>query len=338
MTYKISVIIPCYNAETTLKRCINSVINQTIGFENIELILYDDASTDSTKKIIQDYAKQYDNIIPIYSSENSGFPVRGRNKGIEIATSDYMMFMDNDDEYDLKVCQFFYDELQKTNADLISCGKFNLDTITSEYTPTNPNGKEKINIPKEDIIYFEDRFIWNKIYKRSILIENNILFPEGKYAEDLYFTILYLQNCNSLINVPDYNGYIRHVQEDSISRSWNLDDLTMILEVEQMIYSKLSNDRTIDFSRLYKKEIGILLYKLYSLHLLNDKKEVIKYLKYLYDFEMEISFNGTLDTTIQDFSNKLLLKKRFNLCYYYLRVIEMVYNSNFLRKLYRKKN
>lgn len=338
MTYKISVIIPCYNAESTLKRCIDSVINQTFGFENIELILYDDASTDSTKTMIKTYAKQYDNIVPIYSQENSGFPVRGRNKGIEIATSDYIMFMDNDDEYDLNVCEFFYNELEKTNADLISCGKFNLDTITTEYTPTSPNGKERINISKEDIIYFEDRFIWNKIYKRSILIENNILFPEGKYAEDLYFTILYLLNCNSLIDVPDYNGYIRHVQEDSISRTWDLDDLTGIISVDQMIYSKIANNPTIDFSRLYKKEIGILLYKLYALHLLNEKKEVKTYLKHLYDFEQEISFNGSLDTHIQDIANKLLLKKRFDLCYYYLKIVEKVYTSDILRKLYRGHN
>lgn len=337
MKYKISVIIPCYNAESTLKRCIDSVINQSFGFENIELILYDDASTDSTKEIIENYANNYDNIIPIYSTENSGFPVRGRNKGIKIATGDYVMFMDNDDEYDLNVCEFFYNELKKTNADLISCGKFNLDTITSEYTPTSPNDKKRININKEDIIYFEDRFIWNKIYKRSILIENNILFPEGKYAEDLYFTILYLLQCNTLVDVPDYNGYIRHVQEDSISRSWDINDLTMILGVDQMIYYKIS-DKDIDFTRLYKKEIGILLYKLYSLHLLKNKKEVVEYLKQLYNFEKEISFDGKLDTTIQDFANRLLLKKRFNLCYSYLKLVEKIYDSDFLRKLYRQSN
>lgn len=336
MNYKISVIIPCYNAESTLKRCIDSVINQTFGFENIELILYDDASTDSTKKIIENYAKQYPNIVPVYSSENSGFPVRGRNKGIEIATSDYIMFMDNDDEYDLNVCEFFYKILKESNPDLISCGKVNLDTITTEYTPTSPNGKKRINIGKEDIIYFEDRFIWNKIFKRSILTENNILFPEGKYAEDLYFTILYLLHCNSLIDVPDYNGYIRHVQENSISRTWDLNDLTGIISVDQMIYSKISTDSNIDFSRLYKKEIGILLYKLYSLHLLEEKKETIHYLKHLYDFEQEISFNGKLDSIIPDIANKLLLKKRFKLCYYYLKLVEKTYDSNFLRKIYRR--
>ena len=68
MTYKISVIIPCYNAESTLKRCIDSVINQSFGFENIELILYDDASTDSTPEIIKEYAEKYNNIVPIHST------------------------------------------------------------------------------------------------------------------------------------------------------------------------------------------------------------------------------------------------------------------------------
>lgn len=338
MNYKISVIIPCYNAESTLKRCIDSVINQSFGFENIELILYDDASTDSTKDIIKNYAEKYGNIVPIYSTENSGFPVRGRNKGIEIATSEYIMFMDNDDEYDLNVCEFFYNELQNTNADLISCGKFNLDTITTEYTPTSPDGKKRIIIAKDDIIYFEDRFIWNKIFKRSILIENNILFPEGKYAEDLYFTVLYLQHCNSLIDVPDYNGYIRHVQEDSISRTWDLEDLTMILGVDQMIYSELSNNKNIDFTRLYKNEIGILLYKMYSLHLLNEKNDAINYLKKLCAFEEEISFNGRLDSIIQNTANNLLLKKRFDLCYYYLKIVEKIYDSDILRKMYRDVN
>ncbi|WP_298525033.1 glycosyltransferase family 2 protein, partial [uncultured Methanobrevibacter sp.] len=261
MNYKISVIIPCYNAESTLNRCIDSVINQTIGFENIELILYDDASTDSTTQIIESYAKQYENIVPVYSKENSGFPVRGRNEGIKIANSDYIMFMDNDDEYDLKVCEFFYSILSESNPDLISCGKFNLDYLSEDYTITTPEDKTKINIEKEDIVYFEDRFIWNKIYKQSILIENQIFFPENMYAEDLYFNVMYLLHCESLISIPDYKGYIRHVQEDSISRNWKLEDMEKILEVSKLIFLKISKYENIDFTRLYKKEIGIFLYK-----------------------------------------------------------------------------
>ena len=337
MNYKISVIIPCYNAESTLNRCIDSVINQTIGFENIELILYDDASTDSTTEIIESYSKQYENIVPIYSKENSGFPVRGRNEGIKIANSDYIMFMDNDDEYDLKVCEFFYDIMSDSNPDFISCGKFNLDYLSGEYTITTPEDKAKINIEKDDIIYFEDRFIWNKIYKRSILHDNQIFFPENMYAEDLYFNIMYLLHCESLIDIPDYKGYIRHVQEDSISRSWKLEDMEKILDVSKLIYSEISEYKNIDFTRLYKKEIGIQIYKLYSLHLLDNKKEAISFLKKLHEFEDEISFDGTLDT-IQNIANKFLLKNKYNLCYYYLKTVEKVYDSNTLRKLYRKSN
>lgn len=336
MSYEISVIIPCYNAESTLKRCIDSVINQSFGFEKIELILYDDASTDSTREIIKSYAEKFSNIVPIYSDENSGFPVRGRNKGIEISTADYIMFMDNDDEFDLDICKFFYNELKKSNPDLISCGKANLDAITSNYDRKEPKEQEKIHVKKEDIIYFEDRFIWNKIFKKSIISENNISFPENKYAEDLYFTVLYLIHCDSLIDVPDYKGYIRHVQEDSISRTWNLEDLTNILSVDHLIYNKISEFKNINPSRLFKKEIGILLYKTYSLHLLNDKKEAIEFLKRIYEFENEFSFDMRLDSAILNIANNMLLKKRFGLCYRYLTFVEKIYDSSILRKAYRK--
>ena len=98
--YKISMIIPVYNAEKYLKRTINSIINQSIGFENIELILVDDNSQDNSKSIIEEYVAKYDNVIGIYSNENHGFPGFGRNKGIEIASAQYIMFSDNDDEHD----------------------------------------------------------------------------------------------------------------------------------------------------------------------------------------------------------------------------------------------
>ena len=80
--YKVSVIIPVYNAQDTIKRCIDSVINQTLGFSNIELIIYDDASTDNTSKILKEYDKKYDNIVLILSDENSGNAGKGRNEGI----------------------------------------------------------------------------------------------------------------------------------------------------------------------------------------------------------------------------------------------------------------
>ena len=83
MKYKISVIMPIYNAEKHLNNTIQSIIDQTIGFENIELILVDDASKDNSKMIIESYAEKYENIIPYYSEKNHGYPGFGRNIGLK---------------------------------------------------------------------------------------------------------------------------------------------------------------------------------------------------------------------------------------------------------------
>ena len=98
--YLITVICPTYNCEKYIQRTINSIINQTIGFENIELIFVDDCSTDSTKNIIAEYSKEYKNIVPFFLKENHGFPGFGRNVGLEKSTTEFVMFMDNDDELD----------------------------------------------------------------------------------------------------------------------------------------------------------------------------------------------------------------------------------------------
>lgn len=96
MTYKISVIVPIFNAENDLKNAINSVINQTIGFENIELILVDDCSTDNSKNIINYYLTKYPNIKAIFL-KNTGNPSKPRNIGIDKSTGEYLMFLDSDD-------------------------------------------------------------------------------------------------------------------------------------------------------------------------------------------------------------------------------------------------
>ena len=97
--YKISMIIPTFNVEDDLKRAMDSLLNQTFGFENIEVLLVDDFSTDNTRQLILDYANQYDNIKHIFLESNSGSAGKPRNIGIKHATADYIMFLDNDDEY-----------------------------------------------------------------------------------------------------------------------------------------------------------------------------------------------------------------------------------------------
>ena len=97
MNFKISVIIPVYNAKEDIAQAIDSIINQTIGFDNIELILVDDASTDNTKEIIKTYQNKHDNIKLIELNQNSGLPGKPRSTGIDYATSDYIIFLEQFD-------------------------------------------------------------------------------------------------------------------------------------------------------------------------------------------------------------------------------------------------
>ena len=146
--YLISIVIPIYNAETYLPDTINSIINQTIGFENIELILVDDKSTDNSKDVIKKYAEEYSNIKPIYLDKNSGYPGFVRNKGMEVVTSEYLMFIDSDDEYETDMCEILYNTLIENNTDCVKCNYIRIDNFSNSQ-PLNSN-----NINKKIILYY----------------------------------------------------------------------------------------------------------------------------------------------------------------------------------------
>lgn len=335
MKYKISIIIPCYNVEKTFNRCINSIINQSFDFENIELIIYDDGSTDSTKEIIQNYAEIYGNIVFVNSNKNQG-PGKGRNEGIRLASAEYVMFIDSDDEYDPNLCEFFYNNMCDSDFDLVCCPSVNMINGSSELIVPKIS-HENLIINKEDLLYFNDIFIFNKIYKRSILVGESILFPEHKYGEDLQFNIQYFMHCNKMLYVPNYIGHYRHVQKDSISRSWSLEDLCNLIQTFSDIYHELiKSNLNVDFNRLFRNHIEYVLLKLCMLHLLDNKPRVIQLLKRLCSFEQEISFNGKLNSKVVEIANAFLLKEQFGLSYNYLKFIEKLYNLDKIKMFYRK--
>ena len=119
--YRISVILPTYNSEKFLDDCINSLINQSFGFEKLEVIFADDGSNDSTPEMLRDYSNKYENVTAIFSEKNTGSPSKPRNMGIENATSDYIMFMDHDDMYSPEMCEVMYQCITCENVDIVSC-------------------------------------------------------------------------------------------------------------------------------------------------------------------------------------------------------------------------
>ena len=117
--YKISIIIPIYNVEKYLKRALDSIINQTMDFRDIEVIMVDDCSTDNSKKIMEEYSNKYPNFISLYHKKNSGRAAIPRNTGLQIASGEYIMFLDPDDEYSLDACEQLYNTIKKNNVDMV---------------------------------------------------------------------------------------------------------------------------------------------------------------------------------------------------------------------------
>ena len=119
MGAKITVIIPIFNGEKHIKKTLNSLFNQTFGFENIEVIIVDDCSTDNTAKILKDYENKYENIKCFFLEKNNGTPGKGRNIGIQNASTDYIMFLDSDDEFALDMCEVMYSTITNENVDFV---------------------------------------------------------------------------------------------------------------------------------------------------------------------------------------------------------------------------
>ena len=220
--FKISIIIPTYNTGNLLKEAMNSIISQTLGFENLEVIFVDDNSNDKiTKKLIKEYDSKYSNCKSIFLDENSGFPGKPRNIGINNANSNYLMIMDHDDSYSATYCEELYDKINETNCDFVFS---NFEMVFPNNT-THICDQEFLNQNEIVINSITENLdfltltpaIWTKIFKKEFINKNNIKFPEGVLAEDVYFFIALLIYGEKIVYLPDNCGYkykIRNTEED----------------------------------------------------------------------------------------------------------------------------
>ena len=180
---KCSIIIPVYNVEKYLPKCLDSIVNQT--YKNIEIICINDGSTDNSLKILEEYA-QKDERIKIINQENQGVSV-ARNVGIDNATGDYILFVDSDDWIDRDTCKILKIELENEYYDLII---FNHSVVTKKSTrPTKYIGGNKFAF-------------WAACYKTSIIKNNNIKFPKNiKISEDHFFKYNFLYYAKNIKHI-----------------------------------------------------------------------------------------------------------------------------------------
>ncbi len=180
----LTVVIPVYNVEKYLKRCVESVLVQ--GWHNYDIILVDDGSTDKSPQICDDYVKAYD-FISVIHKENRGLS-EARNTGISQAKGEYVYFPDSDDWIEPDTFIALAEELESQKFDIISFNrefvKGEEDAIVSDPLVTKVfEGKDGfVQMLKHSYI---TEFANDKIYKKSLFVDNNISFPKGKYYEDL---------------------------------------------------------------------------------------------------------------------------------------------------------
>lgn len=282
--YQISIIIPMHNVEKYLPKAINSVIKQTIGFQNIELILVDDASTDTTSSISKDFCKLYNNIKYIHLPQTSGSAGHPRNIGIEFVTSDYIMYMDADDLLDSEACKTLYKKCIETNADCIIANYKNMDedgTIwdtpqfdLQKYT----DFKIDINHNYQKSLFVLESAVWNKIYKTSFIKDNNLRFLEGVPAEDAYFCLSSFLTSSNLYytNSIIYYYRLRNKNNLSVSNNCKLDFFKKYNEGYQKIYNMFQNyPNNSELKRFFfTKAILFMIYKFIDSELMTDEEKI----------------------------------------------------------------
>lgn len=212
---QISVIIPCYNAAPFIDRCVESLLNQSIGLDNLELIFVNDASTDNTLDILLQYEKQYENDIMVINCEQNGKQGTARNIGMQYASCDYIGFIDADDWIDFTMYEKLYQKAINLNCDMVGCLCDRISDSDS-VAPAKNNGHDRHFIITND--HERKNFFSNgigphvvcKIYKKSVIFDNHIFFPEGLVYEDNYWGCLinYYVNSAYMIDEVLYHWYV----------------------------------------------------------------------------------------------------------------------------------
>lgn len=182
---KISVIIPAYNVEAYIRRCLDSLVNQT--YENIEIIVVNDGSTDRTEEIVKEYEEREPEKVRLFSQENKG-QAEARNFGLTKARGEYIGFVDSDDFVSTKMYELMYQEAEENGCDLVTCGYYGCDDVTGEITvyQTGYRGEFNRSIYENPLILrVNSPYPWNKLYRKELLERSGFHFQKGIIFEDL---------------------------------------------------------------------------------------------------------------------------------------------------------
>ena len=284
---KVSVIVPVYNTELYLERCLNSILNQT--FKDIELIIVNDNSNDNSHKIIETFINENNNIKYIDNKENKGVS-NCRNEAIKISSGEYILFIDSDDYLDENMIETMYNEASNNDLDIAMCGYF------VDYEDGNTQNRI-INLDENriysgyeilsEILHHKNGVTghsWNKLIKASILKENNIQYPEHmKIYEDIAFLSRLFPYCKRIKNIKKI--FYHYIQRNN--SSIKIIDDSIILDTEEIVKIVKENITNLNLMSKFRDEycafvmrmFSVESYKLYSFSNNSDIQK--KYIKRL---------------------------------------------------------
>lgn len=237
MSNMISIIVPVYNSELYLKKCLESIISQT--YKNIEIICVDDNSSDHSFKILQEYEKK-DQRLKVIHKENEGVSL-ARNAGLDVAQGDYILFVDSDDWIDKSTCEVALEKVLEETADLVMWSYirergtegykkqiFDCDIVFEGKDVQEKLHRRMIGIVDDELAHPENAdalcTVWGKLYCRSIISANCIRFYDirkiGTY-EDGLFNLEYLKYVQKAIFLNQYFYHYRRTNVNSITGAYN---------------------------------------------------------------------------------------------------------------------
>lgn len=307
MNKLVSIIVPVYNVAAYLNECLDSLIYQT--YQNIEIILVDDGSTDNSYEICKEYAN-LDNRIHLIKKVNGG-AASARNLALDNISGDYICFVDSDDYVELNYVQRLVEELEKNDSDITICSYSNLDKIKSTKYEYEIN--QKLFTDEEYIERFLSDWtcalIWNKIFKREVI--GDIRFPTGHKIDDEFFTYQCIMNCKSIYFFNE-SLYIYRLRKSSVMNDSNkemiLKDRLQYLTgrydnvvtrypnlkvkyLENLMDNFLTIKRSINDKALYKSYFNKYLKKI----MLSNVKLKLKVIYLMNQFNKTVVENSNID-------------------------------------------
>ena len=277
----ISVVVPVYNAEKTIVKCAESIINQS--YKNIQLILVNDGSKDSSLDICRELEKKYNNIIVI-DKQNEGVS-ETRNKGIQASEGDYIIFVDSDDYIDKDMCKIMYEKLKKIDADVCMCAMTlhkEGDEIVNEIMECELYSREEI--AKHLFEIYKTNYVnspCNKLYKKENI--KDMFSREISLGEDLLFNLKYFMNCEKAVFVNKGFYHYQFVNSDSLTKKYREDNFEIATKLYEEVvnYGKMNNIEFQHMSNVREVYMNSIFYAIqdlfyYSNHNKKSKNKLLK--------------------------------------------------------------